>query len=299
MNDSLANYSKAFELEPTWVTLGNLNDEYGQALIKSGNISKAIEVFKLGMDKPEIRMRGLRSLALLDMYQGKYSGAKGRLQEAILVCKARRELLSEARNHLYLSMVLGGQGDAAGRLKELDQGMQCLRKLVTQIWLSSRFGVEYVRSGAVGKASGILEIIRKEADLKNPTQSSDLHRLAGEIEIARGNYPRGIELLLLADRENHTPFSAESLAHTYLAAGNTDQAMAWYAMLIEMRDHSLGWEPQQSWITSHYDLARIYASRGKKAEAIKLLGVFLGLWKDADPHIPVLVSAKAEYSRLQ
>jgi hypothetical protein len=46
-------------------------------------------------------------------------------------------------------------------------------------------------------------------------------------------------------------------------------------------------------------LARACALRGDTAKARAAYQGFLALWKDADPDIPILKQAKAEYARLQ
>ena len=46
-------------------------------------------------------------------------------------------------------------------------------------------------------------------------------------------------------------------------------------------------------------LARAYALAGDSAKARTAYQNFLALWKDADPDIPVLKQAKAEYAKLQ
>ena len=46
-------------------------------------------------------------------------------------------------------------------------------------------------------------------------------------------------------------------------------------------------------------LARAYALQGDKAKAHAAYQDFLTLWKDADPDIPILKEAKAEYAKLQ
>ena len=45
-------------------------------------------------------------------------------------------------------------------------------------------------------------------------------------------------------------------------------------------------------------LARAYAMQGNTAKAKAAYEDFLTLWKDADPDIPVLIAAKAEYAKL-
>jgi hypothetical protein len=46
-------------------------------------------------------------------------------------------------------------------------------------------------------------------------------------------------------------------------------------------------------------LGRAYALAGDKTKALAAYKDFLTLWKDADPDIPILKEAKAEYAKLQ
>jgi hypothetical protein len=46
-------------------------------------------------------------------------------------------------------------------------------------------------------------------------------------------------------------------------------------------------------------LARAYAMQGDKVKAQAAYRDVLALWKDADPDIPILKPAKAEYAKLQ
>ena len=50
---------------------------------------------------------------------------------------------------------------------------------------------------------------------------------------------------------------------------------------------------------AHLQLGRAYAMQGDNAKAKAAYKDFLTLWKDADPDIPILKQAKAEYARLQ
>jgi len=50
---------------------------------------------------------------------------------------------------------------------------------------------------------------------------------------------------------------------------------------------------------AHLQLGRVYSLSGDNAKAKSAYQAFLRLWKDADPDIPVLKQAKAEYARLQ
>ena len=46
-------------------------------------------------------------------------------------------------------------------------------------------------------------------------------------------------------------------------------------------------------------LGRAYVLQGDAAKARAAYQDFLTLWRDADPDIPILKQAKAEYSKLQ
>ena len=50
---------------------------------------------------------------------------------------------------------------------------------------------------------------------------------------------------------------------------------------------------------AHLQLGRAFALSGDKTKALTAYRDFLTLWKDADPDIPILQQAKAEYGRLQ
>jgi predicted Zn-dependent protease len=50
---------------------------------------------------------------------------------------------------------------------------------------------------------------------------------------------------------------------------------------------------------AHLGLARAYAMQGNTAKARGAYQDFLTLWKDADPDIPILISAKSEYTKLK
>ena len=50
---------------------------------------------------------------------------------------------------------------------------------------------------------------------------------------------------------------------------------------------------------AHLQIGRAYAMQGDTPKAKSAYQDFLTLWKDADPDIPILKQAKAEYAKLQ
>ena len=52
-------------------------------------------------------------------------------------------------------------------------------------------------------------------------------------------------------------------------------------------------------VLAHLGLARSYALSRDESNARNQYKEFLALWKDADPELPVLKQAEAEYARLR
>jgi hypothetical protein len=82
----------------------------------------------------------------------------------------------------------------------------------------------------------------------------------------------------------------------YLAAHNDREAAREFQKIL---DH-----PGLVWNTllgplAHLGLGRAYAQSGETTQARNAYHDFLALWKDADPDIPILKQAKAEYASLQ
>jgi eukaryotic-like serine/threonine-protein kinase len=64
-------------------------------------------------------------------------------------------------------------------------------------------------------------------------------------------------------------------------------------------DHRGAMANQPLGALARLQLGRAFVSSGDKIKAKDAYREFLTLWKDADPDIPVLKQAKAEYARLQ
>jgi DNA-binding winged helix-turn-helix (wHTH) protein/Tfp pilus assembly protein PilF len=297
--EALRAYSETFKLRPQWLTTGNTNREYGFTLVANGEDEKAEGVFSALLADPKTKESGLRSLALLDLYHGRYANARRRFQEALLLDESPPAALSMARVHLWLGIIAEGQGDTLEELRQFDAAAAQIKNLGPKVVFGAFVGLEYARAKAAAQAEGIANLILPLVDSKSAEQTGYLHLLQGEIALAEGHSDQAINLLTLADHDNSTPFSVEALAHAYQQSGATDEAILWYEKLTSEPVRALSWEPQQRWLEARYTLASDYASRGDKQKARKMLVTLLNPWKDADPNLPLLKQAKAEYAKLQ
>jgi DNA-binding winged helix-turn-helix (wHTH) protein/tetratricopeptide (TPR) repeat protein len=296
---ALQAYAKAFEIEPNWLTAGNINREYGFALVANGEDQKAEEVFTALLAAPDTRENGLRSLAFLDLYHGRYSSAQSRLEHSLEILKTQNSPLSVARVHLVLSIVAAGKGDSKAQRHHLDAAVAGLNEIQSKVVFGAMIGDACARAGFTDVAEKISALITPLADPHSSEQSGYLHLLQGDIALAAGQNDKAIELLQQSDKENSTGLSQEALAHAYQQAGQIDQAIASYQKMLSSTGPSLSWEPQQRWLVARYTLASDYSSRGDNQKARDMLAALLNLWKNADPDLPTLVAAKSAYAKLQ
>jgi eukaryotic-like serine/threonine-protein kinase len=82
----------------------------------------------------------------------------------------------------------------------------------------------------------------------------------------------------------------------YLAAGQGSAAAGEFQRILDHK--GLVWNCPAGAV-ARLQLGRAYAMQGDTAKAKSAYQDFLTLWKDADPDIPILKEAKAEYTKLQ
>jgi len=82
----------------------------------------------------------------------------------------------------------------------------------------------------------------------------------------------------------------------FIAAHQYAEAAAEFQKILNHRG-LVGTDPIGA--LAHLQLGRALALAGDKDKAKAAYQDFLALWKDADPAIPILKSAKAEYDKLQ
>jgi hypothetical protein len=82
----------------------------------------------------------------------------------------------------------------------------------------------------------------------------------------------------------------------YLAAHDGNAAAREFQKLLDHRGIVINY-PLAS--LAQLGLARSYALAGDSTKAKVAYQAFFGLWKDADPEIPILKESKTEYAKLQ
>jgi tetratricopeptide (TPR) repeat protein len=82
----------------------------------------------------------------------------------------------------------------------------------------------------------------------------------------------------------------------YKQAGRYDEAVQDFQKLLDWKPlHG----PDYMVSAAQLELGRVYQKQGDTAKARIAYQNFLAMWKDADPDVPLLLQAKAEYAKLQ
>jgi eukaryotic-like serine/threonine-protein kinase len=135
-----------------------------------------------------------------------------------------------------------------------------------------------------------------ELNRKNPAVALSILQAASPIELGQIGFSNNISCL----------YPIYTRGQSYLAARQGSAAVAEFQKIL---DHSgIVWNCWTGAL-AHLGVARANAlqartSQGADADAARVRALaaykdFLTLWKDADPDIPILMQAKAEYARLQ
>jgi len=298
-NKAIEYYHETMRVSPDFLKNPSLNHEYGFTYAHMDRMDEARSVFEAQQNgNNEQKAMGLRSLALLSMYQGKYNEAIDQIHESILIYKTIGYRLSVLRNRLYLCNIYQTKGMQDEFHSELDQCAEFIGEVSSEPWWYLILGKMLIREGDTERAALMLEEIVNRTNEGNSKDEANFNLLKGEIELQKGNHSEALESLETANTLMDSPYYLESLANYYSSLGEWEKAISVYKRIIN--DYrSLGWEGQECWIRAHLDLGKAYEESGNKSSAIEYYTRLLEIWKEADPDLPALLEANSRMEKFQ
>ena len=163
------------------------------------------------------------------------------------------------------------------------------------------------RAGGIKRAEQIAKVLGQEWTSSLPLNKYWLPCVRAAIQLQLGNATQALESLEPAKTYELGDISriyiATSALHpaylrgeAYLALRKGTEAGTEFQKLLDHRGTTRN-DPKGA--LAHLQLGRAYVMQGDIAKAKAAYQDFLTLWKDADPDIPILKEAKAEYAKLQ
>jgi eukaryotic-like serine/threonine-protein kinase len=156
------------------------------------------------------------------------------------------------------------------------------------------------RAGDVTRAQSIADALNKRFPSDTLINNFWVPTIQAAIELSRGDAQRALQLLEASTAYELAPatylFSVHLRGEAYLKTGQGTDAAAEFQKVLDhpgiVDNFILG-------ALAHLGLARAYAVSKDTGRARTAYQDFFNLWKDADPDIPILKEAKAEYAKLR
>jgi tetratricopeptide (TPR) repeat protein len=213
----------------------------------------------------------------------------------------RKESAASAESFLALSEALGGNL-AEARISAIK-----VSQTLEASFVLGRAGVALALAGDAAAAQKLAADLNQCCPQDTFAQAYYLPAIRGSLALRRGKPQDAIEALnntASYDLMLHTGMLAAYIRGlAYLDARRGTEAAAEFQKML---DHPCqvtfllwDWGSPQPPALAHLGLARAYAMQGDTGKAKTAYQDFLALWKDADPEIPILKQAKAEYAKLQ
>ncbi len=204
----------------------------------------------------------------------------------------------------------GWQINAALREAELGNAALARQGVAAALKLSDGRDVKIfsalalARTGDAARAVALAQEVEKGNPTNTLLKAYWLPVINAAIEISKGNSSQAIKTL-----EPAAPYELGGAAtainylypayvrgQAYLLAHNGTAAAAEFQKLL---DHSAIVANFVTGSLAHLQIGRAYAMAGDTAKAKAAYQDFFTLWKDADPDVPILKQAKAEFAKLR
>ena len=213
----------------------------------------------------------------------------------------------------YTSPIRQAAYEAEAAVRESLVGNMALAKQHAQaaLALSNARDVEAISALALGLAGDSAQVTKLTNDLSKRfpentiVQTEYLPMIRGALALQGGKPDKAIEALAatapyelgsFTQLLNFALYLVYLRGEAYLAAHQGPPAAVELQKILD-RPGVVQNEPIGA--LAHLALARAYALAGDNAKSRTAYQDFFALWKDADPDLPILTQAKAEYAKLQ
>jgi tetratricopeptide (TPR) repeat protein len=297
LNEAEAVYKQAAERKLENELL--LQNRYMLAFVK-GDAAQMAQLASAAMAKPGFENLLLASQADTEGWYGKLKNAEeltGRAMDS-----AQRNDAKEAAAGYQAAAALREVG--AGNREQARAEAHAALKLAPNRDVPAMAALALARAGDTAGAEKLAAELDKTFPLDTLVQTYWLPTIRAGVALERKGPNRAIELLKVASTiELSKPTyltiflcPAYLRGEAYLMLHDGKAAAAEFQKFIDHR----GLVANFPWgALARLGLARAYALQGDTAKARTAYQDFLTLWKDADPDIPILKEAKAEYAKLK
>ncbi len=269
---------------------------YALAFVQNNPPAMERELSILASKGPEATAISYLLAAQTEAYGGRMEKARGLFERARAAFEANHGNEAAAQALAMLAMSEAAVGDAAGARRDAEAALA----INSSVHVKMNAADAFARAGDAGRAEALVAEIAKERPSDTLANGYELPTIRATLAINSNNPAKAIELLQTAIpydlSSTHAMRSTYTRGNAYLALHKGSEAAAEFQKIV---DHPGVVLNGMTGALAKLGLARAYAVEGDAAKARVAYQDFFALWKDADPNIPILVSAKSEYAKLQ
>jgi tetratricopeptide (TPR) repeat protein/tRNA A-37 threonylcarbamoyl transferase component Bud32 len=253
-----------------------------------------------GMQRQEEWAKGKPEEATLLAMRSRQAASLGQLRKSRELARRAVELATRYIRRPEAATIRALQGEDEAVVGDLEEARIAAAAALEISRLPGSAGSAAVALGLAGdtrQAEAIAGDLTKRFPTDTWINAVTVPSIRAAVELVRNDPGKAIELLQAAkpyDRETLIIAYLRGLA--YLRAKSANEAAAEFQKIIDRRTLA-PFSILRS--LAHVGNARAAALAGDVAGARKAYQDFLALWKDADPGVPILKEAQAEYAKLQ
>ncbi len=270
---------------------------YFLAFVQNDSSAMERELSLLASKGPEGAATSFALAATTEAYAGRMEKARGLTERARSAYESVHQNELAAAGLALQSATEAEVGDEAGARRD---AAAALANNSSSLRARAEAAYAFALAGDVARAESIAAELAKENPSNTMVNSFDLPVVRATIEIGRNNPAKAVEILqpvMPFDLANgRAMLSTYQRGRAYLALHKGSEAAAEFQKIV---DHPGVVANSITGALAKLGLARAYALEGDTVKARVAYQDFFALWKDADPGVPILVAAKAEYSKLQ
>jgi len=235
-------------------------------------------------------------------FRASLAASAGRMRESWEISERVKEACLRANLKELAGNVVAGEAEwetlYGQRTLALEHAAAALQ-LSPTLNVTTSTAVTLAVAGQERKALDALNPFLKQRPDDTILQHVTLPTIQAIAELENGHPEKALELLKSAEPYDAGSTGVHYLRGTaYLHSGRPAEAVQEYQKVLSLRlSRSFG--PETAGVLAQLDLARAYAAQGDKAKARTAYQDLLAIWKAADPDLPLVQKAKAEYAKLQ
>ena len=229
-----------------------------------------------------------------------YSGQLGKAREFFRHATSSAQRADEKETAMSYEAAAAVREAQFGNALEARQRAPALTGLSTGAYLQYHVALALALIGDSAQAQALANDLDKRFPENTIVRFNYLPMIRAQIALSHHDAPEAIELLQPAIPYELGAYAALDPAYVrgeaYIAEHQGNEAAVEFQKILDHRGIVVN-DPIGA--LAHLQIGRAYAIQGDTAKAKLAYQDFLTLWKDADPDIPILKEAKAEYAKLQ